>query len=75
MKRLMILGAFGALLMLGASGCSLCGEFFGCGRAPRGCRQQACGVSEPCCVTESPCCDPCGGGVPVVAAPCSSCGR
>jgi hypothetical protein len=74
MKRLMILGAFGALLVLSASGCRL-GECWRAAWAPRCCPQQAVMVSDPCCVTDSPCYDSCGGGVPVVAAPCAPCGR
>ncbi len=73
MKRLMILGAFGALLLVGAGGCRLC-ECLRATCAPRGCAPQAVVVADPC-VMEAPCCDPCGGGVPVVAAPCTSCGR
>jgi hypothetical protein len=71
MKRLMILGAFGALLVLGTTGCRI-GECWRSAWSPRCCSQQAVVVSDGCC--ESPC-DSCGGGVPVVAAPCSSCGR
>jgi hypothetical protein len=73
MKRMMILGVLGSFLLLSAGGCCLC-DCLSNLCSPRRCAQPAC-VATPMCVTESPC-DPCGGGVPVVAAPaCSPCGR
>ena len=71
MKRLTILGVLGALVLLATSGCCSWRPAW----ASRCCPQQGCVVSDGCCVSDSPCCDGCGGGVPVVAAPCASCGR
>jgi hypothetical protein len=74
MKRLMILGVFGALVAC-MSGCRVA-ECWRYAWNSRFHPQQTMVVAEPCVVTDSPCCESsCCEGAVVTTPPCASCAQ